>query len=414
MKKALRLMVYEHVSGGGFAAEPLSPSVLSEGFGMLRTLIADFKAAGHAVTTMLDSRIAKLNPPIVADCVVPVSSSKESQANLQKVANETDAVYVIAPETGGVLQSLVALIEQTNATSLNCSASAIEKVSDKAGVHDFLKKRGILMPETLVFSVLDNVAEIKRAIRDRVNFPLLFKPSDGVSCCGLSVVRNEDQVAGAIAKIKQASSSKLFLVQELITGDPASVCLFSTGSKAVPVSLNWQEVNLDTPEACSGYSGGSVPFAHSRRSEAFKAAEKIVKSFPELRGYVGVDFVLTEDEVVALEVNPRLTTSYVGLRKVVCFNPAQAIINAILKCELPTNIESCGYAYFSKVNVPNPLVAALQKTYRMSDVVSPPFRLSETIAASALIASHGATLKEAKSRFSEAKKRVLNTINRGK
>ena len=270
------------------------------------------------------------------------------------------------------------------------------------------------MPETLVFSVLDNVAEIKRAIRDRLNFPLLFKPSDGVSCCGLSVVRNEDQVAGAIAKIKQASSSKLFLVQELITGDPASVCLFSTGSKAVPVSLNWQEVNLDTPEACSGYNGGSVPFAHSRRSEAFKAAEKIVKSFPELRGYVGVDFVLTEDEVVALEVNPRLTTSYVGLRKVVCFNPAQAIINAILKCELPTNIESCGYAYFSKVNVPNPLVAALQKTYRMSDVVSPPFRLSETIAASALIASHGATLKEAKSRFSEAKKRVLNTINRGK
>ena len=414
MKKALRLLVYEHVSGGGFASEPLSPSVLSEGFGMLRTLTADFKAAGHTVTTTLDSRIAKLNPPIAADCVVPVFSSKEIQANLQKISSETDAAYVIAPETGGVLRSLVELIEQTNATSLNCSASAIEKVSNKAGFHDFLKKQGLPTPETLMFSVLDNVAEVNRAIRGRLNFPLIFKPSDGVSCCGLSVVRNEDQVAGAIAKIKQASSSKLFLVQELVTGAPASVCLFSTGSKTMLVSLNRQEVNLDAPEACSAYTGGSIPFAHSHRSEAFKAAEKIVKSFPELRGYVGVDFVLTEDKVVALEVNPRLTTSYVGLRKVVGFNPAQAIINAILKRELPTHVESCGYAYFSKVNVPNPQVAALQKTYSMSDVVSPPFPVSANADASALIASHGATLKEAKSRFSEAKKRVLNTINRGK
>jgi predicted ATP-grasp superfamily ATP-dependent carboligase len=413
-EKSVRLLVYEHVSGGGFAAEPLPLSVLSEGFGMLRTLIADFKAAGHNVTTTLDSRIAKLNPPIEADCAVPVSSSKEAQANLQKISNETDAAYVIAPETGGVLQSLVELIEQTNAASLNCPAEAIEKVSDKAGIHDFLKKRGIRIPETLAFSVFDNVAEIKQAIRGKLNFPLIFKPSDGVSCCGLSVARNEDQMAGAVAKIKQASSSKLFLVQELITGDPASVCVFSAGIKAVPVSLNRQEVNLCTPEACSSYSGGLVPFANPLRSEAFEAAEKIVESFPDLRGYIGVDFVLTEDEVVALEVNPRLTTSYVGLRKVVGFNPAQAIINAVLKRELPTNIESCGYAYFSKVEAPNPPVAALQKTYGINDVVSPPFPLSETIAASALIASHGATLNEAKSRFSEAKKRVLNTINRGK
>jgi predicted ATP-grasp superfamily ATP-dependent carboligase len=410
----LKLLVYEHISGGGFASEPLSPSVLSEGFGMLRTLTADFKAAGHTVTITLDSRIAKLNPPIEADCVVPVSSSKEIQANLQKISSETDAAYVIAQETGGALRSLVELIEQTNSASLNCSASAIEKVSNKAGFHDFLEKKGLVTPKTLMFSVLDNIAEINQAIRGRLNFPLLFKPSDGVSCCGLSVVRNEDQVAGAIAKIKQASSSKIFLVQELITGDPASLCLFSTGSKAVPVSLNWQEVNLDTPEACSSYSGGSVPFVNSFRSEAFEAAENIVESFPDLRGYVGVDFVLTENGVVALEVNPRLTTSYVGLRKVVCFNPAQAIINAVLKRELPTHVESCGYAYFSKVNVPNPQVAALQKTYMMSDVVSPPFPVSTNAAASALIASPGATLNEAKSRFSEAKKRVLNIINRGK
>jgi predicted ATP-grasp superfamily ATP-dependent carboligase len=138
-------------------------------------------------------------------------------------------------------------------------------------------------------------------------------------------------------------------------------------------------------------------------------AEKIVKSFRDLRGYIGVDLVLTEEEAVVIEVNPRLTTSYVGLRRVANFNPAQAIVDAVLKRELPANTQSCGYAYFSKVEVPNPTVSGLQKNYGMDEVVSPPFPVSEKDAAYALIASHGSTLDEAAFRFRWAEKRVLST-----
>ena len=106
----MRLFVYEHVSGGGFADELIPASVLSEGFAMLRTLMSDFKAAGHHVTTTLDSRIARLNPPIDADCVVPVPSCRETQANIRKLSEQADAAYVIAPETEGILQSLVCSI----------------------------------------------------------------------------------------------------------------------------------------------------------------------------------------------------------------------------------------------------------------------------------------------------------------
>jgi predicted ATP-grasp superfamily ATP-dependent carboligase len=410
----LRLLVYEHLSGGGFADESIPSSVLSEGFGMLRTVISDFEAAGHYVTTLLDLRIARLNPPINADCVVPVFSSREAQVNLRKIAEQADAAYVIAPETDGLLQSLVEVVEQTGAASLNCPASAIEKVSDKVVFYEFLRKLGLPLPETIMFSVADDLKEIKKAVRGSLKFPLIFKPSNGVSCCGLSVVRNKEHVAGAVGKIKKESSSKHFLVQELIIGAAASVNLLSTGSDAVPISLNRQDVTIETPEVCSSYRGGSVPFDDLLRAEAFKVAEKIVKSVPSLRGYVGVDFVLTEDEAVAIEVNPRLTTSYVGLRSVVNFNPAQAIVNAVLKRELPTHIQSCGYTYFSKVETPNPQIGSLQETYRMNEVVSPPFPVSENGVASVLIASHGATLKEATSRFREAKKRVLTSINRGK
>jgi predicted ATP-grasp superfamily ATP-dependent carboligase len=68
----MKVIVYEHVSGGGYCGQLIPPGVLAEGFAMLRSIVGDFKAAGHTVTVMLDDRLSKLNPPIEADLVVPV------------------------------------------------------------------------------------------------------------------------------------------------------------------------------------------------------------------------------------------------------------------------------------------------------------------------------------------------------
>jgi predicted ATP-grasp superfamily ATP-dependent carboligase len=409
----LKLFVYEHVSGGGFAGKSLPSSILSEGFGMLRTLISDFKTAGYFVTTMLDSRLATLNPPIEADCMVPVFSSRDAEAAFQKISESADAAYIIAPESNHVLQSLVANLEQAGVSSLNCQASAIGEVSDKAVFHESLKRLGLPTPKTVIISTFDDVAEIKQTVNDRLEFPLIFKPVDGVSCGGLSVVRNGNQVAIAVSKIGRESSSKRFVAQELIRGVAISVSLISTGSEALPISLNRQDVSLGTPNSISTYQGGLVPFDNPLKPEAFAMAEQAAKFFRGLRGYIGVDLVLTEKEPVVIEVNPRLTTSYVGVRKVASFNPAQALINSILKRELPENNQGVGYAFFSKVEIPKPTAEVLQKTYGMDEVVSPPFPVSDNDAASALVLSQRATLKEAMVGFHEAKKRLLSITCEG-
>jgi predicted ATP-grasp superfamily ATP-dependent carboligase len=410
----LRLLIYEHVSGGGFAEEPFPTSVLSEAFGMLRTLISDFKADGHYVTTLLDSRLARLNPPLDADRVIPVSSPRDAQEAIRKVSESADAAYIIAPESDYTLQSLVESVEHTGTASLNAVSRIIEKVADKMVLHESLRKLGLPSPETILFDAFTDVTEIKETIVDRLNFPVIFKPLNGVSCCGLSVVRSKDQVADAVSKVKRESSGKFFVAQEFISGVAASVSLIATDGGALPITLNAQHVTIGAPEVISSYDGGTVPFDHQFKSKAFAMAERIVNFFPNLRGYIGVDLVLTEKEPVIIEVNPRLTSSYIGLRRVVNFNPAQAIMNAVLKRELPTNVQSSGYAYFSKIEAPNPTINALQKTYKMNELVSPPFPVSSNGKTSALISSHGATLKEAMLRFREAKKRFLSTISRGK
>jgi len=127
----LRILVYEYLSGGGAAKKPIPPDVLCEGFGMLRTLISDFKEAGNNVTTFLDKRLAAFSPPLNADNVIPASSWQQAKNTIENVASAFDAAYIIGPETNHTLQSLVETIEHTSLTSLNCPASTIEQVSNK-------------------------------------------------------------------------------------------------------------------------------------------------------------------------------------------------------------------------------------------------------------------------------------------
>ena len=412
--KLLRLLVYEHVSGGGYANKEVPMDILSEGFGMLRSLTSDFAAAGHQVITMLDSRIANLNPPVKANCIIPIYAPKEVIPNICAKTDQVDACYIIAPETNGVLASLAKTIEKTRAKSLNCPAEVIEAFSNKWTLHEFLSKKGFIQPQTLRFSTNENLRKIKQTVRSSLSFPVIIKPLRDTSCCGVSIVTDEKHISGAISKIGRESTSNNFLVQELIEGSDASISLLAANNKALAIDLNSQEIKVKTPCTCSRYWGGIVPFNNYLKPQAKKTAEEIVHLLPPFRGYIGIDFVLTKNEAVPIEINLRLTTSYIGLSRVVNINLAQAIIDAVFQSKLPTKIKTAGYSVFSKIDTPKPQIENLKRIYKTEEVFSPPFPISNNDTALALIATKGATQTEAKSKFREAKKRVLHTINRGK
>jgi tyramine---L-glutamate ligase len=362
----VKILLYEHASGGGLATA--DPSVLCEGYGMLRAVASDLKKAGHQVTVLLDANLLKLNPPLDADFVVPVFSPSEPQRFLAALAMVNDAIYVTAPETSQTLQSLVQTVEKTSKISLNCPSEAIGKASNKAVLYDSLKKLGLPALETVSIKDADSLSEIKRAVKGRLGFPLVLKPLDGVSCGGLCLIKDKAQLEAANQKTKTGG----FIAQKYLKGTDASVSLLCTGTEALPISLNRQNIVLAGPDSDSSYMGGCVPFNHPKKKEAFDIAQKIAVYFG-LRGYVGVDFVLTDEDAFAVDVNPRLTTSYVGLSKTSNINIAQGIVDAVLKKKLPKKPELHGYACFSKIQTPNPQINQLKKTFKIPEVISPPF-----------------------------------------
>lgn len=49
---------------------------------------------------------------------------------------------------------------------------------------------------------------------------------------------------------------------------------------------------------------------------------------PQLFGYAGIDFIQTEaGEDLVLEINPRLTTSYAGIKQALGVNVAELVLN---------------------------------------------------------------------------------------
>jgi predicted ATP-grasp superfamily ATP-dependent carboligase len=75
------------------------------------------------------------------------------------------------------------------------------------------------------------------------------------------------------------------------------------------------------------YLGGSLPLPEISASRAIALALQAVAGIDGLRGYVGVDLVLGDDgHDYAIEINPRLTTSYLGLRQLCEQNLAERIL----------------------------------------------------------------------------------------
>jgi tyramine---L-glutamate ligase len=380
---------------------------------MLRGIASDFESAGHKVTILLDSRMVSLCSHFQADKIISVCSTGEVNTIIKKTAEKVDAAFVIAPEHDHVLQSIVELIETTKALSLNCGSRVIEQVSNKAALLEQARKLGLDFPKTLELEIEEPLNKITQSIRYNLGFPIVIKPLNGTGCSGLSKVRSENQLAQAIWKVKNESYCSSFLAQEYVQGTDVSVSAICTSTDVEPLSLNLQELTLSETLADSNYTGGQVPYEHPLKTEAFNATKRLLTFYKGLRGYVGIDFVLTEDKAIVMEVNPRLTTSYIGLRQIINFNLAQAIIDSVLKQEIPEKLENNGVAMFCKVPIRNQSISSWQNICAMQHLVSPPFPLDKNNSSCALVESYSSTPNQAAENLNYAKAQLHQILTSG-
>ena len=307
---------------------------------MLEALLADLRPLGaHQLSVQVDRRYLPQLP--THSGLQVVDSGNNYYQVLAQMVEEADAAFLVAPETGGLLESITGMVEACGKLVLGSSTVGIKAAGNKMQTHRLLKAYGIPTPRTLRLQPADDPASIGR----RLGYPVVVKPIDGVGCHSVFIAKQQSELERTIAAARQKVRGATLLAQAYIDGVAASVSLLTDGSRSLPLTLNLQEIR---GRSRLRYHGGCVPFDHPLRALAFRRAEEVVLAIPGLKGYVGIDLVLTDHDAVVIDVNPRLTTSYVGVRKVLLQNLAALILDAVAgTLPDPAAIQVVGSARFT-------------------------------------------------------------------
>lgn len=306
----MEIFLYEYATAGGAWESLHSPDLVrdlhAEGRAMWSALAHDLTRAGHAVVTMCGP--GALDSLDGVTCVATREEHQRRQAFAACVRN-SEATLLIAPEIGGILESLARQVEQRAGRLLSPDSGFVALTSNKQATAEYLQRHGVPVPT-------GRVVEAGATWTTEWPEPMVRKPLDGAGSLEVELL------VGPVRTVSTAMR-----VEPYCPGLAASVAVLCGPRASWPLEPCSQRLGGATGFQ---YLGGSLPLDPDLRARARQLAVAALAALPPTTGYVGVDLVLGPladgSRDVVIEINPRLTTSYVGLRVAARHNLAAALV----------------------------------------------------------------------------------------
>jgi predicted ATP-grasp superfamily ATP-dependent carboligase len=295
---------------------------------MLRAVLEDLsRLPGMRLTTLVTTSATELFPffeslPIE---VVAVEASEEASV-FRDLARQADAVLAIAPEFDELLYQRALWVEQAGSRLLGSSSAAVRLTGDKLLFAEHLATRHITSPGTW----LVGSDRMNAVTTNTMHWPVVCKPRHGAGSQATFYVRHHDELASCWARAEQEGWQGELLIQPFVPGLACSVAFLMGPQGNVALPPCRQHL---TDDCRFHYRGGSLPLRPDLAERAVALSRRAVDAVAGLRGFVGVDLILgalpngAQDAVI--EINPRLTTSYVGLRAFAKTNLAEALMQVM-------------------------------------------------------------------------------------
>ena len=228
-----------------------------------------------------------------------------------------DWTIIIAPETDGVLAERCRWVESAGGHLLGCSAALVELLSDKHQTAEHLAVNEVPVPRGHTWEPGEPPPSLP--------CPVVVKPRDGAGSQKSFLVENTSALHELLDRFDVSAR-----IEKYIPGTPCSVSFLCGPRGCLPLAPCFQIIGFEQytghgPQESTRlqkveYLGGCLPLSVHLARRAVSLANRAVKSLPRSMGYLGVDLILgvhddgSRDFVI--EINPRLTTSYVGLRRI--------------------------------------------------------------------------------------------------
>jgi len=279
---------------------------------MLQAIAEDFSAIGYQVVALQDDRLQ------LADCLplgtqlVSISRSSDQRDSFRLACESTSAAMVVAPEFNNFLIQRTQWGETHSPCLLSPASNLVSLGTSKWDTIQHWRAAGLPVVET------HKACEIAtwKHLRDR---PVVTKPNDGAG--------SEEIFSWKMGKLVPSSilQNDTVLIQPLIVGTPVSVSAIGDSRDFVLLPAAQQQLDNDFK-----YLGGKLPLAEPLAARAHRLARQAITSLGPFRGWIGVDIILGScdrgNEDFLVELNPRLTSSYIGLRRLMKSNLASWIV----------------------------------------------------------------------------------------
>ncbi len=314
----MRILIFEFVTGGGLIEQPLPPSLLQEAYLMRNALMDDLSAIPTVELLVLqDYRVAM---PYYANLqCLRIEQGTVLTHYLHEVQDLYDAVWLIAPETEGILLAWCRFFSAQAKPLCTAAEVAVALCQDKLQTIQCLNQAGIACVPTQRYST---------SVPAQGHWVL--KNNHSVGCDEVYLLQSAQDWQTVSAQLKEGND---YIIQPYIVGQAMSLsCLFADG-KAYFICCNEQHVQVEQRQfilhACTVHVQAERASAYQQLCAAIAAA------MPDLFAYVGIDFMLTETgECLVLEINPRLTSSYAGIKAALGINVAAEVLR-LMNNELP-------------------------------------------------------------------------------
>lgn len=312
----VKIFVCEYVTGGGLYRQTLPAGLAREGALMLQALLRDLaEIPGLELVTTLDPRVSL---PSLSAMVIPCGTG-DIWARWEACIRDADAVWPLAPESGGLLERLSRLVAQHGKCLLNSSPDAVALAASKYATCRKLADAGLAVAPTF---------RCGEALPPQAGL-WVAKPDDGVGC---EMTRCGERNA-LLEWLRDTGGQETHVLQPYLPGIPASLSMLCREGQAWLLSANRQRVALREGEFF--YQGSQVNGLAEDWPAFELLASRVADAMPGLAGYVGVDVLVRGGALTLLEVNPRLTSSYPGLRAATGLNAAVLVLDLLYNRTLP-------------------------------------------------------------------------------
>ncbi len=321
----MRVLVAEYATACG-----LSPPLLYEGFAMLCVLSRGFAKSGCTVSYLTHAWQCSWGTPIPCD-----EGNFEQKLRMQ--CSDVDAAIVIAPDE--LLYPLTKTVEK-ECINLGCPSECVKVCADKLEVFECMRGR---IPTCELWDGEGAWVSKPRFGCASENVVMGWEDTD-VAGDKWKYIKGESVSMGVVGSSRAVLTLPLTLQKMHYSCNGVHL---SHIEDALLYAAGGDVVSID-------YEGNVVPHPSPMEEEVARTVHRAYELLG-CEGYVGMDVVLS-DEPYIVDVNPRPTTSILGLDAVCSPSVGRLLLQARLPekfGELPRKVETMGNMAFSKEELPS-------------------------------------------------------------